>query len=586
MHRRAWILALTAAVFAVAAGAAQALVIEAEAARVRTAGVAMEGGWNLHSAGEVGDYVRIDSPGTYTVVVRARGTPCGGVWPAMAVSVDQQMGPAQEVRSKEFQEYTFRVEMGAGVHTVAAAFLNDAFVPPEDRNLYLDRLEIRPAEGGKEPEMASHQQWAAKGEAREEAALEKAAQGIEKHRKADATVQVVAGGKNVADARVRAELVRHAFLFGANIYMFDRYKLPEQNATYKKRFRELFNYATVGFYWRWYEPERGKPIYDYTDKVVAWCTENGIRMKGHPLLWGDQAGIPTWSGGQPAPEVQKVRVTEIMRRYSGKITLWEVVNEPSHLPGLKIADPYRWARAADAKAQLIVNDYYVMANGFPPFFRLLKETQDAGVPFDGRGHPGPRAAHHAVPARAGRAGARPIRGLRRADSHHRVHAVLGRAAHHGLASHGRLERDGPGRVRRAVLPRLFRAPGGGGHHVVGPLGPGLVAGGRRAAAERPQPQARVRRPLAAHPPAVAHPGRGPDRRHGRAGAAGFPGAVPRDGRVRRRDERGRVRPDQGWAERLDGSPGLGPVARRFRRPVARVLARWVPVPTARTGGRP
>ncbi|HUU10652.1 MAG TPA: endo-1,4-beta-xylanase [Phycisphaerae bacterium] len=385
MHRRAWILALTAAVFAVAAGAAQALVIEAEAARVRTAGVAMEGGWNLHSAGEVGDYVRIDSPGTYTVVVRARGTPCGGVWPAMAVSVDQQMGPAQEVRSKEFQEYTFRVEMGAGVHTVAAAFLNDAFVPPEDRNLYLDRLEIRPAEGGKEPEMASHQQWAAKGEAREEAALEKAAQGIEKHRKADATVQVVAGGKNVADARVRAELVRHAFLFGANIYMFDRYKLPEQNATYKKRFRELFNYATVGFYWRWYEPERGKPIYDYTDKVVAWCTENGIRMKGHPLLWGDQAGIPTWSGGQPAPEVQKVRVTEIMRRYSGKITLWEVVNEPSHLPGLKIADPYRWARAADAKAQLIVNDYYVMANGFPPFFRLLKETQDAGVPFDGVG---------------------------------------------------------------------------------------------------------------------------------------------------------------------------------------------------------
>ena len=385
MHRRTFIALLTVAALLAAAGAAQALVIEAEQARLRTAGMAMEGGWNLHSSGEVGDYVRVEAAGTYTVVVRARGTPCGGVWPAMAVSVDQQMGPAQEVRSKEFQDYTFRVAVPAGVHTVAAAFLNDAVAPPEDRNLYLDRIEIRPAEGGKEPEMASREQWAAKGEAREEAALAKAAQGIEKHRKADATVQVVAGGKNVADARVRAELVRHAFLFGSNIYMFDRYKLPEQNATYKKRFRELLNYATVGFYWRWYEPERGKPIYEYTDKVVAWCTENGIRMKGHPLLWADQAGIPTWSGGQPTPEVQKARVAEIMRRYSGKITLWEVVNEPSHLPGLKIADPYRWARAADPKAQLIVNDYYVMANGFPPFFLLLKEAQDAGVPFDGVG---------------------------------------------------------------------------------------------------------------------------------------------------------------------------------------------------------
>ena len=37
----------------------------------------------------------------------------------------------------------------------------------------------------------------------------------------------------------------------------------DQNAAYKQRFEELFNYATVGFYWRWYESERGKPQYDY-----------------------------------------------------------------------------------------------------------------------------------------------------------------------------------------------------------------------------------------------------------------------------------------------------------------------------------
>jgi len=48
--------------------------------------------------------------------------------------------------------------------------------------------------------------------------------------------------------------------------------------------------------------------------------------------------------------VQKQRVTEIVQRFSGKIGLWEVVNEPSHCRGVKIDEPYRWAREADSKA--------------------------------------------------------------------------------------------------------------------------------------------------------------------------------------------------------------------------------------------
>ena len=45
----------------------------------------------------------------------------------------------------------------------------------------------------------------------------------------------------------------HEFLFGCNIYGFDHAKTKAQNDAYKQRFAELFNYATVGFYWRWYE---------------------------------------------------------------------------------------------------------------------------------------------------------------------------------------------------------------------------------------------------------------------------------------------------------------------------------------------
>jgi endo-1,4-beta-xylanase len=228
--------------------------------------------------------------------------------------------------------------------------------------------------------------WAAPPGEREQEILRRSEQQIETSRKANGTIRVVdAGGRPVAGASVRVEQTRHDFLFGCNIYRFDRFPTEAENAAYKRRFEELFNYATVGFYWRGYEPQRGKPQYAYTDKVVAWCSERGIRMKGHPLLWGNQAGIPRWSDGQPSPEIQRQRVEEIMRRYHGKIDFWEVVNEPSHLAQPQIDQPYRWARAADPRAYLIVNDYHVMADGCPAFFKLLEEAKAHGVPFDGIG---------------------------------------------------------------------------------------------------------------------------------------------------------------------------------------------------------
>ncbi len=378
---------LAAACLAVlVASPARAMTIEAEEAPVRTAGAAIEGGWNLHSNGQVGADVTVPQQATYTVVVRAAGTPCGGVWPAMAVRVDHERaaGPVA-VKGREFADYTFQVPIPPGPHVLAVAFLNDKVAGGEDRNLLLDRVDVCAPAGAKAPAPASPAAIAAEAERREEAALARAAAGAERHRKSDAAVRVVRGGEPVSDASVTVEQTGHAFLFGCNIYGFGRFRSDEENAAYKRRFRELFNAATVGFYWRSYEPERGRPMYDYTDKVVAWCREHGIRMKGHPLLWDHRAGVPRWSDGQPPPEVQKARVQEIVRRYQGKITFWEVVNEPSHCRGVSIDDPYRWAREAQASAHLIVNDYYVMADGHPPFFALLERAKADGVPFDGLG---------------------------------------------------------------------------------------------------------------------------------------------------------------------------------------------------------
>ncbi len=344
------------------------------------------GGWNLWSNGRVGQPLRIAARGPHQIVIRAWGSPAAGVWPEMALLVDGRAFKTITVGQAHREDYRFEVVLTAGIHEIAAAFLNDAIVGNEDRNLYLDRLTITPPTGAAEPTVLDAKELALAAEQREREVVAATGPAIEKHRKADVTIRVVdAAGQALAGAAVVVEQIAHEFLFGCNIYGFDRYKTEPQNAAYRKRFGELFNYATVGFYWRWYEFQRGKPNYEYTDKVVAWCQEHGIRMKGHPLLWADQAGIPVWSQGQPAPEIQRQRVRAIMERYRGKIEFWEVVNEPSHLPQLKVDEPYRWARQVDPRAYLIVNDYYVLADGGPGFFKLLTEVKQNGAPFDGIG---------------------------------------------------------------------------------------------------------------------------------------------------------------------------------------------------------
>lgn len=363
------------------------VVIPAETATLRTeGGPAAGGGWNLWTNGHVGEPMRIATAGQYRVVVRAWGSPAGGVWPEMALLVDGRAVTTVSVDQAEARDYAFQVNLSAGDHELAAAFLNDALVGDEDRNLYLARITIVPPPGATAPTILTLEEIAEAAEAREREVVANTGAAIEKNRKAEATVRVIdAAGRPVPGARLTVEQTTHDFLFGANIFGFDRYRSEAQNAAYKQRFAELLNYATVGFYWRWYEQERGRPGYANTDKVVAWCREHGIRLKGHPLLWADEAGVPMWSQGQPSPDIQRQRVEQIMRRYQGKIEFWEVVNEPAHLPGLKIDQPYRWARSADTSAYLIVNDYHVLSDGGPAFFKLLTEAIQNGVPFDGIG---------------------------------------------------------------------------------------------------------------------------------------------------------------------------------------------------------
>ncbi len=217
---------------------------------------------------------------------------------------------------------------------------------------------------------------------------------IAKHRQSASVITVLAAdGKPVPNATVKIEQLRHDFLFGCNAFMVGRVKEPALETEYRRRFAALLNYATLGFYWNAYEPQRGQPNYNYTEKVIEWCRTQAITCKGHPLVWDHSASSPKWlpEDSGEVDRLSKARVRDIVTRFKGRLDFWDVVNEPTHLGQAHLgtrmsqfamtlgAVPYvrqhlEVARAANSNATLLVNDYKLE----PRYYEILDALRDGG----------------------------------------------------------------------------------------------------------------------------------------------------------------------------------------------------------------
>ena len=369
---------------------ANALTITADEAYIKPVGGLQQGVWNLWNDGEWGDFILVKTSGDFHVFVEAKGSLLQGVGPIMTLTVDGKAISSVEVKETHLKVFPFTVHLEPGAHRITLQYENDQQSATEDRNLFIASMGIYPAGGqgdtalGTEADALS--EWNKQEAARETAALDEANAEIERERKENATITVKdAMGQAAVGATVTVEETQSEFLFGCNIFGFDSQGTPAENELYKQRFEDLFNFATTFFYWSVYEVEQGKPMYAYTDKVVAWCRDRHIRVKGHPLLWLNPAGVAPWIKGGPTPEQQRKRITDIVGRYRGQIDFWEVVNEPMHWTDLKVNDPYKWAREADPQARLIINDYDDMGDGNPAFYALLQKAIADRVPFEGIG---------------------------------------------------------------------------------------------------------------------------------------------------------------------------------------------------------
>ncbi|XVS68019.1 endo-1,4-beta-xylanase [Actinosynnema sp. CA-299493] len=155
--------------------------------------------------------------------------------------------------------------------------------------------------------------------------------------------------------------------------------------------------------WEYIHPERDRYNFGMADAIVKFAQRNRQVVRGHTLLWHSQN--PAWleQGDFTADELRQIlreHITTVVGRYKGKIQQWDVANEiftdtgslrtTDNIwirelgPGI-IADAFRWAHAADPKADLYFNDYGVESVNAKSnaYLALIKDLKAQGVPVHG-----------------------------------------------------------------------------------------------------------------------------------------------------------------------------------------------------------
>lgn len=188
------------------------------------------------------------------------------------------------------------------------------------------------------------------------------------HRTGELIVTVTdADGTPRAGTEVVVEQRRHEFGFG-NIG-FDFFGLangehdPDDVGTPELAdlWLDVFNTATLPFYWGRFEPERGSPDTERLQRTAAWFRDRGVATKGHPLVW--HTVQPDWLLGLDTDEVERLQRERIRREvqdFTGLVDTWDAINEVVIMPHFANGDngitPLALARGRLAMIRMAVDE--------------------------------------------------------------------------------------------------------------------------------------------------------------------------------------------------------------------------------------
>ncbi|MBG6239339.1 GH35 family endo-1,4-beta-xylanase [Mycetocola sp. CAN_C7] len=236
------------------------------------------------------------------------------------------------------------------------------------------------------------------------------------HRRATASVTVLdVAGDPLRDTDVAVEQRRHAFAFGNIGFDFIPLANGETGSTepsvfggaavagledLSKLWLDLFNTATLPFYWRGFEPDRGNPHTERLRATAEWFSTRGVTVKGHPLTWHTLA--PEWLADLPVAEVERLQRERIRREvtdFAGLIDTWDAINEVVIMPVFTAEDngisrlahsigripmvrlAFEEARTMNPAATLILNDFDLSS----AYECLIEGVLEAGIAVDAIG---------------------------------------------------------------------------------------------------------------------------------------------------------------------------------------------------------
>lgn len=231
---------------------------------------------------------------------------------------------------------------------------------------------------------------------------------IREVRAADATVTVRGpDGRPIADADVEVAQRSHAVRFGCaafEVLPLANGELEGEAATaaeaHLDAWLELFNTATLPFYWGRFEPVRGRPDTERLRRAAEWLVARGCQVKGHPLCW--HTITADWLLDLPDEEIVAAQLGRIHREvtgFAGLIDTWDVINEAVIMPAFDKYDngisrmcrrlgqvgtvraTFEAARESNPAATLLLNDFDMS----PAFERLIEACLDAGIGIDAIG---------------------------------------------------------------------------------------------------------------------------------------------------------------------------------------------------------
>jgi endo-1,4-beta-xylanase len=208
------------------------------------------------------------------------------------------------------------------------------------------------------------------------------------------------------------EQTAHEFLFGCigfdliplangEVGRQDGADAPEgQDEDLAAKWLELFNFATLPFYWGDFEPVRGRPDTERLLAAARWFVDRGVVVKGHPLAW--HTVTAPWLlelSDEEILEAQRARIRREVSDFAGLIDAWDVINEVVIMPvfdkydnGLTrvarrfgripvIRTVFDEARAANPRATLLLNDFDMST----AYECLIEGVLEAGVKIDALG---------------------------------------------------------------------------------------------------------------------------------------------------------------------------------------------------------